>query len=150
MRIFALLRSVISALFHRSLFEKEVEDELRAHIQDRAYDLVVGLYGVIAYSLAQRTREIGIRVALGANRASVLLLVVGHGLKLTLIGSLIGLVAAFAVTRLIQSFLFGISATDPVTFAAARLLLVTIACLACYLPARSASRVDPMDALRYE
>lgn len=111
---------------------------------------MVGLYGVIAYSVAQRTREIGIRVALGANRASVLLLVIGHGLKLTLIGSVIGLVAAFAVTRLIQSFLFGISATDPVTFAAATLLLVTIACLACYLPARSASRVDPMVALRYE
>jgi putative ABC transport system permease protein len=111
---------------------------------------MVGLYGVIAYSVAQRTREIGIRVALGANRASVLLLVIGHGLKLALIGSLIGLVAAFAVTRLIQSFLFGISATDPVTFAVATLLLVTIACLACYLPARNASRVDPMVALRYE
>lgn len=111
---------------------------------------MVGLYGVIAYSVAQRTREIGIRIALGANRRDVLRLVVGQGLKLTLIGAAIGLAAAFAVTRLIQSFLFGISATDPATFAAATFLLVTIACLACYLPARSASRVDPMVALRYE
>lgn len=111
---------------------------------------MVGLYGVIAYSVAQRTREIGIRVALGANRRDVLRLVVEQGLKLTLIGAAIGLAIAFAVTRLIQSFLFGISATDPATFAAATFLLVTIACLACYLPARSASRVDPMVALRYE
>jgi len=111
---------------------------------------MVGLYGVIAYSVAQRTREVGIRVALGANRATVLLLVIGQGLKLTLIGAAIGLVAAFVVTRLIQSLLFGISATDPVSFAAATLLLVAIACFACYLPARSAARVDPMIALRYE
>ena len=111
---------------------------------------MVGLYGVIAYSVAQRTREIGIRVALGANRATVLGLVIGQGLKLTLIGAAIGLLAAFGVTRLIQSLLFGLSATDPVTFAAATLLLVAIACLACFLPARSATRVDPMIALRYE
>jgi predicted permease len=111
---------------------------------------MVGLYGVIAYSVAQRTREVGIRVALGANRATVLLLVIGQGLKLTLIGAAIGLVAAFVVTRLIQSLLFGISATDPVSFAAATLLLVAIACFACYWPARSAARVDPMIALRYD
>jgi predicted permease len=111
---------------------------------------MVGLYGVIAYSVAQRTREIGIRVALGANRRDVLRLVVGEGLKLTLIGTVIGLVVAFAVTRLIQSLLYGLSATDPATFALATILLVTIACMACYLPARTASRVDPMVALKHE
>ena len=111
---------------------------------------MVGLYGVIAYSVAQRTREIGIRVALGANRRDVLRLVVGQGLKLTLIGAAIGIGAAFAVTRMIQSLLYGVSASDPATFAAATILLVVVACLACYLPARSAARVDPMVALRYE
>src|SRR5215472_1478925 len=111
---------------------------------------MVGLYGVIAFSVVQRTREIGIRVALGANRRDVLLTVVGQGLKLTLIGAVIGVAAAFAVTRLIQSLLYGLSATDPATFAAATILLVAVAFMACYLPARSASRVDPMVALRYE
>jgi putative ABC transport system permease protein len=111
---------------------------------------MVGLYGVIAYSVVQRTREIGIRVALGANRRDVLKLVVGEGLKLTLVGTMIGLAGALAVTRLIQSLLYGVSATDPVTFAVATILLVTIACMACYLPARSASRGDPMVALRHE
>lgn len=101
---------------------------------------MVGLYGVIAYSVAQRTREVGIRVALGANRATVLLLGIGQGLKLTLIGAAIGLVAAFVVTRLIQSLLFSLSATDPVSFAAATLLLVPIACFECYLPARRGTR----------
>lgn len=111
---------------------------------------MVGLYGVIAYSVVQRTHEIGIRIALGANRRDVLSLIIGEGLKLTLIGTVIGLAVAFAVTRLIQSLLYGVSATDPATFAVATILLVAIACMACYWPARIASRVDPVVALRHE
>lgn len=111
---------------------------------------MVGLYGVIAYSVVQRTREIGIHVALGANRLDVLRLVIGEGLKLTLIGTVIGLAAAFVLTRLIQRLLYGVSATDPATFALATILLVAIACMACYWPARIASRVDPIAALRHE
>src|ERR1700722_3002031 len=111
---------------------------------------MVGLYGVIAYSIVKRTREIGIRVALGANRRDVLRLVLGQGLKLTLAGAAIGLLGALAVTRLIQDLLYGVSATDPTAFAVVTILLALVALAACYIPARRAMRVDPMDALRYE
>jgi len=110
----------------------------------------IGIYGVISYSVMQRTQEIGIRMALGAARRSVFGMVVGQGARLAGAGIVIGLMAAFGVTRMMASFLYGVQPTDPMTFAGVSLLLVGIALLACYLPARRATRVDPIVALRYE
>jgi len=110
----------------------------------------VGLYGVLAYAVTQRTREIGIRIAVGAPTHRVLRLILQQGMRWVLMGILAGIAGALALTRFLSSLLFGVSALDPATFACVTLLLGLVALLACWLPARRAAKVDPMEALRYE
>jgi ABC-type antimicrobial peptide transport system permease subunit len=110
----------------------------------------VGVYGVISYAVTRRTREIGIRVALGASRSSVVWLVIRESSILVIAGSAIGIPAALAATRMVKSFLYGVGSQDPMTIAIAALTLAAVAALASFIPARRATRVDPMIALRYE
>jgi putative ABC transport system permease protein len=110
----------------------------------------IGIYGVMAYSVAQRTQEIGVRMALGARQLHVLRLIFGQSLAMLLIGTVIGLVGAFLLTRLMRTLLFEVTATDPLTYVTVIGLLTVVALLACYIPARRAAKVDPLVALRYE
>ena len=143
---------------------KTMEGVLADSVADRRFPMLIltafastalllsmlGVYGVVSYTIAQRTHEIGIRVALGAQSLQALRLVIGQGMKLVMFGIALGMVAAFALTRLMQALLFGVSATDPQTFTLIALLLSSVALLACWIPARRATKVDPMVALHCE
>jgi putative ABC transport system permease protein len=111
---------------------------------------IVGVYGIVSYAAIQRTQEIGIRMALGASPRQVLGLIVGQGMRVVLIGVFVGLLAAWGLTRTMTHLLIGISPSDPIIYIGVSILLAFVAWLACWLPARRASRIDPMVALRYE
>ena len=141
----------LTEIFDQSLWAPRMGASLLAVFAGLSLVLaVIGIYGVMAYAVSQRRRELGIRMALGASRADVLRLVVLQGLRLTMMGVACGLVASFAASRLIASMLFDVSPTDVVTFVAVPALLALAALGASYLPARRATRIDPMVALRYE
>lgn len=141
----------LSAQMDRSLWQQRFTATLMSLLGGLALALAtLGIYGVMSYTVSQRTRELGVRLALGAQRADVLKLVVGQGMGPVLLGGLVGLAAAAGLARLLSSLLYGVGAYDPLTFGLVLILLGAVALLACYLPARHATRVDPVVALRYE
>jgi putative ABC transport system permease protein len=143
--------STVEQAMSRTLVAERLTNLLFTGFAAAALSLaLLGIYGVMALNVGGRTNEFGIRMALGAQSGDVLRLVVGQGMKLTLVGVLIGLGAALALTRFLEGLLFGMSATDPLTFALISLLLATGALVACWIPARRATKVDPMIALRCE
>jgi len=111
---------------------------------------VIGLFGVMSYSVSQRMHELGVRIAVGAEKADILRLILKHGMRMTLAGTALGLLGTLAISRVLTSQLFGVTATDPLTFIGVACLLTLVALVACYIPARRATRVDPLVALRYE
>ncbi len=143
--------ATIDQLVERSLNRRRFNLLLLASFAVLALILAgVGLYGLISFVTSQRTREIGIRMAFGADRRDVLKMIIGQGMTLALAGVVIGLLASFALTRLMESLLFRISKTDPVTFVVIAFVLCITPLLACYIPARRATKLDPIVALRYE
>ena len=134
-----------------SLAERRFSMEMIASFALTALLLAgMGIYGVISYIVSERTHEIGIRIALGAERRNILQMVLGQGLRLAIAGTAVGLVGALVVSQFMAGLLYGVRPTDPLTFVSVALLLVMVALFACYLPARRALRVDPMGALRHE
>ena len=137
-------------MLRRELQRIERPIKLHNFVLGEREKVTVGIYGVMAFLVSRRTREIGIRKALGAQTSDVLKLVIRQGIALVVIGLAAGLSLALALTRLLSGQLYGVSATDPVTFVGIALLLATVALLACWIPARRATKIDPMVALRYE
>ena len=134
----------------RSAPRPRLDDDEPQELSQNGHLVGVGVYGVLSYSVSQRTQELGVRMALGASRHNVLGLVVGHGARLVVAGIVLGIVGAFGVTRLVASFLYNVSATDPFSFVGTALFLALVALAASYVPARRATAVDPMIALRAE